>query len=65
MAFSSSLFLVYFVPAFLIPLFLLDRKFRNYWILLASVFFYAWGAPSFVFIVLASVLVDFYLLMIR
>ena len=62
MEFSSSLFLVYFVPAFLIPLFLLDRKFRNYWILLASVFFYAWGAPSFVFIVLASVLVDFYLL---
>jgi alginate O-acetyltransferase complex protein AlgI len=62
MSFSSSLFLVYFLPVFLIPLFLLDRKYKNYWVLLASVFFYAWGAPSFVFVVLASVLIDFYLL---
>ncbi|MEI6890454.1 MAG: MBOAT family O-acyltransferase [Bacteroidales bacterium] len=62
MAFSSSLFLVYFLPAFLIPLFLLDRKFKNYWILISSLVFYAWGAPTFIFVVLGSVLVDFYLL---
>ncbi|MEI8006899.1 MAG: MBOAT family O-acyltransferase [Bacteroidota bacterium] len=61
MAFSSSIFLVYFLPAFLIPLFLLDRKFRNYWILIASIFFYMWGAPKFVFVLLGSVLIDFYL----
>ena len=62
MAFSSSLFLVYFLPAFLIPLFLLDRKYKNYWILLASIFFYMWGAPRFVFVLLGSVVIDFYLL---
>ncbi len=62
MSFSSSLFLVYFLPVFLIPLFLIDRKYKNYWVLLASVFFYAWGAPTFVFVLLASVLIDFYLL---
>ena len=62
MAFSSSLFLVYFLPAFLIPLLLIDRRYKNYWILLSSVFFYAWGAPVFVFVLLCSVLIDFYLL---
>jgi len=62
MAFSSSLFLVYFLPAFLIPLFLLDRKFKNYWILIASIFFYAWGSPTFVFVLLLSVMLDYYLL---
>ncbi|MCX6287340.1 MAG: hypothetical protein NTY96_09505 [Bacteroidetes bacterium] len=62
MAFSSSLFLVYFLPAFLIILLLLNRKYKNYWILFASIAFYAWGAPMFVIVLLASVLVDFYLL---
>ncbi len=61
MAFSSSLFLVYFLPAFLIVLFLCPPKLRNYWILLASVAFYAWGAPMFILVLLASVLIDFYL----
>jgi len=62
MAFSSSLFLVYFLPAFLIPLFLLDRKYKNYWILIASVVFYMWGAPRFAFVLIGSVFIDFYLL---
>lgn len=62
MAFSSGLFLVYFLPAFLIPLFLLDKRYKNYWILLCSLFFYAWGAPQFVFVLMGSVIIDFYLL---
>jgi alginate O-acetyltransferase complex protein AlgI len=62
MIFSSSVFLLYFLPAFLVVYYLLDRKFKNWWILLASIFFYAWGAPKFVFVVAGSVLVDFFLL---
>lgn len=61
MVFSSSLFLVYFFPAFLIIYFTLPVKFKNVFILLASIFFYAWGAPDFIFIVLASITIDFYL----
>lgn len=61
MVFSSSLFLLYFLPAFLIVYFLLGKKLKNYFTLAASIFFYAWGAPDFIFIVLGSIVVDFYI----
>ncbi|MBE9483363.1 MAG: MBOAT family protein [Bacteroidetes bacterium] len=60
MVFSSSLFLLYFFPAFLIIYYLLPRVAKNPFALLASIFFYAWGAPVFVFVVLGSILLDFY-----
>ena len=62
MIFSSSLFLLYFLPFFLIVYFLIDRKFKNWLLLVASIAFYAWGAPVFVFYVMGSVLVDFLLI---
>ena len=60
MVFSSSLFLLYFFPVFLIVYYLLPRGAKNLFALLASIFFYAWGAPVFVFVVLGSILLDFY-----
>jgi len=60
MVFSSSLFLLYFLPAFLILYFLIPGRFKNIFALTASVLFYAWGAPDFIFIVLFSIIVDFY-----
>ncbi len=60
MVFSSSLFILYFLPAFLIIYFILPQKLKNYFALLASIFFYAWGAPTFIFIVLGSITLDFY-----
>ncbi|HRW96777.1 MAG TPA: MBOAT family O-acyltransferase, partial [Bacteroidales bacterium] len=61
MVFSSSLFLLYFLPAFLIVYYLLPQKFRNLFTLLSSIFFYAWGAPDFIFIVLGSIVIDYYI----
>lgn len=61
MVFSSSLFLVYFLPVFLTVYMLLPRKVKNLFILLSSIFFYAWGAPDFIFIVLGAIFIDFYL----
>ena len=61
MVFSSSLFLLYFLPGFLIIYFLLGKRLKNIFSLLASIFFYAWGAPEFIFVVIASIVVDFYL----
>ena len=61
MIFNSSLFLLYFLPFFLIIYYLLDRKFKNWFLLFAGIIFYAWGAPKFVFFVMGSVLVDFVL----
>jgi alginate O-acetyltransferase complex protein AlgI len=62
MVFSSSLFLLYFLPFFLLLYFFIDKRYKNILILLASIFFYAWGAPTLIFIVLASILIDFYLI---
>ena len=61
MVFSSALFLLYFLPVFLLLYYLFPRKVNKLFILAASIFFYAWGAPDFIFIVLASIIFDFYL----
>ena len=61
MVFSSSLFILYFLPAFLLLYYISPHRLRNYVALLASLFFYAWGAPDFIFIVVISIIVDFYL----
>ena len=62
MVFSSSLFLLYFFLVFMVIYFLIrGTKWKNLWVLFASVLFYAWGAPKFIFIVLASIVADFYL----
>lgn len=60
MVFSSSLFLLYFLPAFLIIYYLLPVRLKNVFTLLASILFYAWGAPDFIFIVLGSIFLDFF-----
>jgi alginate O-acetyltransferase complex protein AlgI len=62
MIFSSSLFLLYFLPIFLLVYHLVSAKFKNWILLLASLFFYSWGAPKFVFVVVGSVIIDFYII---
>lgn len=61
MVFSSILFLFYFLPAFLCVYFLIDKRHKNLTILLFSIFFYAWGAPKFIFVILLTTCLDFYL----
>ncbi len=60
MVFSSSLFLLYFLPVFLLFYYFADVKYKNYVALVASLFFYGWGAPTFIFIVIGSIIADFY-----
>ncbi|MDC3252708.1 MBOAT family protein [Crocinitomicaceae bacterium] len=63
MVFSSTLFLLYFLPAFLVVYISLGRfrELKNWWILLASIVFYAWGAPTFIYILLGSTIIDFFI----
>ncbi|MEN9700026.1 MAG: hypothetical protein RLZZ301_1224 [Bacteroidota bacterium] len=61
MVFSSILFLLYVLPAFMLVYVLLPKAWRNGWALLVSLLFYAWGAPNFIYVVLATSLLDFYL----
>lgn len=60
MVFSSVIFLVYFLPGFLALYFLAPVKFKNPVLLLSSIFFYMWGAPLFIFAILATTTIDFY-----
>ncbi len=59
MVFSSNLFILLFLPVFLVVYYLLPYKFKNLWALAGSLVFYSWGAPVFVFVLLGSVLFDF------
>jgi alginate O-acetyltransferase complex protein AlgI len=61
MVFSSILFLLYFLPVFMLVYVLLPQKAKNYWALLVSILFYAWGAPNFLYVVLCTSILDFYL----
>ncbi|MEO8085812.1 MAG: MBOAT family protein [Bacteroidota bacterium] len=61
MVFSSSLFLFLFLPLFLGVYFLTPTRFKNGVILAFSVFFYTWGAPKFVFVILGSIIIDYIL----
>lgn len=60
MVFSSTLFLFLFLPLTLMIYynpFVRSRKFRNRCLLVASLFFYAWGEPFFVCLMLLSIAV--------
>lgn len=64
MLFTSMEFLFVFFPLTLGVYFILPVKARNYWLLLVSLFFYAWGEPKFVLIMLFSILWN-YLMALR
>lgn len=61
MVFSSGLFLVYFLPIVLTVYLLLPRYLRNSFLLVSSIFFYWWGAPDFVWIVLLTSGINFFI----
>ena len=61
MVFSSGVFLIYFLPLVLLGYYLLPFFLKNYFLLLASILFYAWGAPLFVFAVILSSAVNFWI----
>ena len=56
MLFSSIVFLFTFLPAVVILYYLLPVRFRNVILLLASLVFYAWGEPVYLFLMLLSIL---------
>jgi alginate O-acetyltransferase complex protein AlgI len=61
MVFSSITFLVYFLPVFLLIYHLVPNTFKNAVILLGSIFFYSWGGPKFIFVILGTTFIDFFL----
>lgn len=61
MVFSSLLFLFRFLPAVLLLYYIAPRKIRNLVLFLFSLLFYAWGEPKYVFLMLFSITMDFFM----
>ena len=62
MVFSSPIFLFFFLPIVLSCYFFVPGiRLKNLWLLLASILFYAWGEVTFVSLMLASTLANYFL----
>lgn len=61
MLFYEPIFLIFFPVLYVLYLTLRGRTARNWTLLIASLFFYAWGEPAFVLVLLVSILIDYWL----
>ena len=61
MVFSSIPFLYYFLPCVLLAYLAAPRVLKNTVLLLFSLLFYAWGEPVYVYLMLATILVNYLL----
>ena len=59
MVFSSTVFLLLFLPLVALVYFLCPRKARNTVLLIASLLFYGWGEPKYILIMLFSTVFDY------
>lgn len=59
MVFSGIPFLYYFLPCVLLAYFVVPKPFRNFVLLIASLLFYAWGEPVYVFLMIGSILLGY------
>lgn len=61
MVFSSLIFLIFFLPITGLLYCIPGQKFKNGILLAASLFFYAWGEPHHILLILLSITVNFFL----
>jgi len=61
MVFSSILFILFFLPTFILTYYLVPKKLKNIVILVFSIVFYSWGGPRFIFVILGTTFLDFHL----
>ena len=60
MVFSSLIFLWIFLPVVFILYFTAKEQYRNVILLIASLFFYAWGEPVYVFVMILSIVINYF-----
>lgn len=60
MLFTSMEFLFGFLPIVFGIYLILPKILRNYWLLAASLFFYGWGEPDFVVIMVISIIFNYF-----
>ncbi len=60
MVFSSIFFLYYFLPIVMLIYWAVPYRAKNYVCLIASLFFYAWGEPVLVLLMIGSIVVNYF-----
>lgn len=58
MVFSSLIFLWLFLPITFIFYFVIKDKYQNFFLLLVSLFFYAWGEPRYILLLICSIAIN-------
>ena len=59
MLFSSTIFLFLFLPIVCALYLLVRKELKDYVLLLASIFFYAWGEPRYVAVMLLTIIINY------
>ena len=59
MLFNSISFLYYFLPALIIIYFITPKKYKNSILLIASLLFYFYGEPKYVFLMIAEIIIAY------
>ena len=60
MLFSSITFLFMFLPITMVVYYIVPKNFKNIVMLLASIFFYAWGEPVYIILMMLSILLNYF-----
>ncbi len=61
MSFNSIFFIFVFLPIFLLIYYMAPPKFQNPILIIGSLFFYAWGDPTYLILMILSNLFNFYM----
>ena len=61
MVFSSTIFLTAFLPIVLVAYALMSERGRVAWLVMASLFFYAWGEPKAVLCMIIMIAVNYFI----
>ena len=59
MVFSNLVFLFVFLPTVLVTIYLIRPELRNILLLVFSLFFYAWGEPTYIFLMILSIAINY------
>ena len=60
MVFSSSVFIFIYLPIVIALYYLLSSQYRNAFLFLASLCFYAYGEPKFVFVMIMAIILNYF-----
>ena len=61
MVFSSPIFLFLFLPIVVLVHYVIKEKYRNLWLILASIFFYGWAQPKCLLILAFNILCNYFI----